>query len=86
MDPWTIGQTSVHGGPRIGTVVGAHKSAAHQRSRVWDLATTAREARVGDGDLYPGWHKPTEGLGRSSYGGPRWWPEFLDERALEVRR
>jgi hypothetical protein len=47
---------------------------------------TAREARGGDGDLYPGWHETAEGLGRPSDGGSRWRSEFLDERALEVRR
>jgi hypothetical protein len=47
---------------------------------------TAREARGGDGDLYPGWHETVEGLGRSGDGGLRWLLEFLDERALEVWR
>jgi hypothetical protein len=73
-------------GPRIETVVGARQSAAHRRSRAWDLTVMAREARGGDGDLYFGWQETMEGLRWSGDGGPRWWPEFLDERALEVQR
>jgi hypothetical protein len=46
----------------------------------------AWDARGGDGDLYPGWHETAEGLGWPGDGGPRWRPEFLDERALEVWR
>jgi hypothetical protein len=76
----------VHGGPRTGTVAGARWSTARQRSRAWDLATMVQEARGGDGDLYLGWHEMTEGFGWLGDGGPRWRPEFLDERALEVRR
>jgi hypothetical protein len=46
----------------------------------------AREARGGDGDLYPGWHETAEGLERPGDGGPGWRPEFHDEGALEVQR
>jgi hypothetical protein len=46
----------------------------------------AREARGGDGDLYPGWHEMAEGLGWPGDDGPRWRPEFLDKRVLEVQR
>jgi hypothetical protein len=74
-------QFTVHGGPWKGTMAGAHR-----HSHAQDLAVTAREAREGDGDLYPGWHKTAEGLRQPSDGGPRWQPEFLDERALEVQR
>jgi hypothetical protein len=59
---------------------------AHRRSSVWDHAATAQEARGGDGDLYLGWHETTEGFGWLGNSGPRWQPEFLDERVLEVRR
>jgi hypothetical protein len=59
---------------------------AHWRSHARDLTVTAREAREGDGDLYPGWHETAEGLSQPSDGGPRWRSEFLDERALEVQR
>jgi hypothetical protein len=76
----------VHGGPRIGTGARAHRSVAHRRSHAWDLAAMAWDARGGDGDLYPGWHETAEGLGWPGDGGPRWRPEFLDERALEVWR
>jgi hypothetical protein len=59
---------------------------ARWRSHAQDLAMAARGARGGDMDLYLGWHKMTEGFGWLGDGGPRWRPEFLDERALEVRR
>jgi hypothetical protein len=52
-------------------VVGAHRSMAHRRSHARDLAAMAREARGGDGDLYPGWHEMAEGLGRPGDGGSR---------------
>jgi hypothetical protein len=88
---WTHGplaglRFTVHGVPQIGTVVGAHLSTARRHSRARGLTATKREARGGDGDLYPGWHKMAEGLRWLSDSGPRWRPEFLDERALEVRR
>jgi hypothetical protein len=84
---WTRGplvglRFTVHGAPRTGTVAGARWSAARWRSCVRDLVTTAREARGGDGDLYPYWHETVEGLGWPSDGGPRWRPKFLDETAL----
>jgi hypothetical protein len=90
-DRWTHGILAelwfiVHGGPRTGTVAGARRSVARRRSHAQDLAATTREARGGDGDLYPGWHETVEGLERPGHGGPRWRPEFLNERALEVRR
>jgi hypothetical protein len=88
---WTCGPLAglwftVHGGPWTGTEAGAHRSTAHQRSRARDLAAMAWEARGGDGDLYLGWHKMTEGFGWLGDGGLRWQPEFLNERLLEVRR
>jgi hypothetical protein len=88
---WTRGPLAglwftVHGGQQTGTVAGACRSAAHQLSRARDLAATVREARGGDRDLYPGWHKTPEGLGWLGDDGPRWQLEFLDGRALEVRR
>jgi hypothetical protein len=88
---WTCGPLAglwfiVHGGPQTRTVVGARWSVAHRHSRARDLAAMAREARGGDGDLYPDWHEMAEGLGWPGDGGPRWRPEFLDKRALEVRR
>jgi hypothetical protein len=88
---WTLGplarhRFTVHSGPQTGTVSGAHRSTARRRSRAWDLVTTAREARGGDEDLYLSWHEMTEGFRWLGDGGPRWRPEFLDERALEVRR
>jgi hypothetical protein len=49
---------------------------------------TARGAREGDGDPYPGWHEATEGLRRSSVGeGRQRWNE-LDggARGAEVKR
>jgi hypothetical protein len=66
---WTRGPLArlwftVHGGPRTGTVAGAHRSAVHRRSRARDLTMMVREARGGDGDLYPSWHETAEG--------PRW--------------
>jgi hypothetical protein len=76
---WTRGplaglRFTVHGGPQIGTVAGAHQSAARWRSRAWAVAVMAREARGGDGDLYPSWHEMAEGLRRPGDGGPRWRP------------
>jgi hypothetical protein len=55
------------------------------RSRARDLAVVAQGARGVDGDPYLGWHEMTEGFRWLGDGGPRWRPEFLDGRALEVR-
>jgi hypothetical protein len=59
---WTRGPLAglwftVHGVPQTGTVTGARRD-----SRARGLTATKREARGGDGDLYPGWHKMVEGL------------------------
>jgi hypothetical protein len=88
MDPWTIGRTSVHS-PRWTTDRNSGQSSPERSSPgfPWigphrDGAGSKRRGR----DLYPGWHETAEGLRRSGDGGPRWWPEFLDEKVLEVRK
>jgi hypothetical protein len=62
------------------------RARAHRRSRAWDLTMVAQEAREGDGDPYPGWHKTAEGLIRLGVGEGRRRQSELNERVLEVRR